>query len=389
MSLSLFGGHGKKNYLGVDIGAGGIKVVELLNEKGRARLLTYGYSERRPGEPPAPPLERPKETAELLAKICKRAQTASTRAVAALPLSSVFSTIISVPRDKDEASVKDAIQAQVRKLTPLPLEEMITYSTFIDPLREKDARDAKGTRDAPWTKGAEGKTGTRENVRVLVTGSPKSLVQKYIEIFKFAKLELLALDTEAFALIRSLVGRDKSAVLLLDIGYLRTNITVVEKGIPFLTRSINVGGGMVTQKIMHHLSVSEEEAERMKLDLGGMGSRASLPISGPPAASSAPVRAPAILESAVVPIVNEVRFAMELYGRMDTADHKRVEKIIVTGGSAHLPGLAEHLSQTLNMNVYVGDPWARVIYPDGLRPVLDEVGPRLGVALGLAMREME
>ena len=33
------------NYLGVDIGASSIKIVQLKNEGGRARLVTYGYSE--------------------------------------------------------------------------------------------------------------------------------------------------------------------------------------------------------------------------------------------------------------------------------------------------------------------------------------------------------
>ena len=81
-----------------------------------------------------------------------------------------------------------------------------------------------------------------KHVRVLVTGAAKSLVQKFIEIFKYAKLELQAIDTESFALIRSLVGKDKSSIMILDMGSKRTNITIVEKGIPFLTRSINIGG---------------------------------------------------------------------------------------------------------------------------------------------------
>ncbi len=374
--MSLFGGSAKKSFLGVDIGAGGIKVVELLNEKNRARLMTYGYSERRAGDLSAPPLEHPKETAELLTKVCKQAKTGSVRAVAALPLSSVFSAVISVPREKDEKLVKEAINAQARKLTPMPLEEMVTYSTFIDPLKEKESKDAKAAK-APSQAGEAPKK--KDSVRVLVTGSPKSLVQKYIEIFKLAKLELQALDTEGFALIRSLVGKDKSTVMLLDIGSSRTNMTIVEKGIPYLTRSINVGGGTVTQKIASQLSISEEEAERMKHDLGTM----------PIAESAAAGGMPAMLESVAMSLVGEIRFAIDLYSRMEFTDSKRVEKIIITGGSAHLPRLPQYLSQVLNMNVYVGDPWARVIYPEDLRPVLDEVGPRLAVAVGLAMRDIE
>lgn len=47
------------------------------------------------------------------------------------------------------------------------------------------------------------------------------------------------------------------------------------------------------------------------------------------------------------------------------------------------------LSGKLNVNVYIGDPWARVTVPEALRPVLDEIGPRFAVAIGLAMRDIE
>lgn len=42
--MSLFGSSKTTSYLGIDIGIGGIKMVELTNEKGRAKLMTYAYS---------------------------------------------------------------------------------------------------------------------------------------------------------------------------------------------------------------------------------------------------------------------------------------------------------------------------------------------------------
>ena len=34
-----------KSYLGIDVGQSGVKLVELKNEKGRARLVTYAYAQ--------------------------------------------------------------------------------------------------------------------------------------------------------------------------------------------------------------------------------------------------------------------------------------------------------------------------------------------------------
>lgn len=371
--MGLFGGASKNSYLGIDIGAGGIKLVELANEKGRATVQTYGYSVRKPGEAVTSPFDDVKGTGQILAQICEKAGTKSKQAMAALPISSVFTTIISVPRRKDEKEMKPLIDAQVSKLTPLPLSDMITYSTFIDDIK----KEAKPAKDAKPVKGPEEKK--KDYVRVLVTGAAKTLVQKYIEIFKIAKLELQAIDTEAFALIRALIGKDKSSVMLLDIGSMRTNITIVEKGIPFLTRSINVGGAAVTKRIMEQTGLPEDQAEQMKMDL------ATAETSGDTAAGGMP----AILEASMQPILNEIQYSFQLYGKMELTEMKQVEKVIVTGGSSHLPKVPEYFSEKLNLNVYRGDPWARVAVPHDLRPVLDEIGPRMSVAIGLAMREME
>ena len=54
-----------------------------------------------------------------------------------------------------------------------------------------------------------------------------------------------------------------------------------------------------------------------------------------------------------------------------------------------MPGLTNHLSELFNINVIVGDPWFRVAYPFELKPILEKIGPRLAVAIGLAMREFD
>jgi type IV pilus assembly protein PilM len=106
---------------------------------------------------------------------------------------------------------------------------------------------------------------------------------------------------------------------------------------------------------------------------------------------------PPIFEPLLDQIVAEVSFSLKLFSGLDgqtsvddkTPLPKTVEKIILTGGGSLLPGLDAFLSNKLNMRVFRGDPWARVLYPDDVRPLLDEIGPRFSVALGLAMREFD
>lgn len=362
--MGLFSKSKKSGTLGVDIGANSIKLVELISDRGRAKLMTYGYAELPAANNGGVLLDQPKHTGELLDEVCKKAGCQGTLAMAALPTSNIFSTILSLPATKDKKQLKPMIDVEVAKMSPLPLSEMITYSTFLD---------GDGKRDKAESAEKE------KHVRVLVTGAAKTLVQKYIEIFKIAKLQLQALDTESFALIRSLIGKDKSAIMLIDFGARRTNMTIVERGIPFVSRSVNLGGDSITSRIQSTMSMTSEQAERMKRDF------ASLPMPDSNLAGGLP----ALLEPVLQPLVNEIRYAFQLYASMELTELKKVDKIILTGGSSHLPRIPEFLSETLNMNVYRGDPWARVVHPQDLSIVLEEIGPRMSVAVGLAMRDIE
>jgi type IV pilus assembly protein PilM len=240
---------------------------------------------------------------------------------------------------------------------------MVTYSTYLDDLGKK--QESSKTPLAI----------EKKMTHVLVTGAAKTLVQKYVEMFKVAKLDLQAIDTEAFALVRALIGKDRSATLVVDIGSKRTNLLLAERGIPFLSRSINIGGDTVTAQLQEQMRFSPEEAERMKRDLGS--------------ASFGGEKLPPLLEPFAQALLNEIRYAMQLFSGMDMIQQKRIEKVILTGGSSHLPGIADALSNALNLNVYRGDPWARLSYPEPLRPVLDDIGPRMSVAIGLAMRDLD
>jgi type IV pilus assembly protein PilM len=368
--MGLFGKKKEERFeglLGVDIGTSGIKVVEIVPDKGRLKLSRYGYSELAGAVKVETPLiDDPKKAAETLKRIMKESAMRSVKAVASLPSSKVFHALITLPVPKDpKEDLKPIIEAQARKLLPLPLEEMILDSNILDKelLPKADSQKSTEVSGEPTDK-------SKKYIRVLLTGAPKVLVTKYVEIFRQAKIELISLETEIFAVIRSLVGKDKSRIMIVDMGAERTNIAVVDKGVPYLTRGIKSGGNAITEALAASMSVSFEEAEAMKRDLSFSSTQAL----------------PAPLEQAVKPILHEIQYALQLYAEQEFHDNSTVEKIIITGGSSHVPGLVPYLTAALNVNVYHGDPWARVASAIEARPVLDEVGPRLAVAIGLAMR---
>lgn len=335
------------SYLGVDIGSSGIKMVELKKEGRNLRLLTYAFSE------PAQEIDEgewqkdSKYVAAVINKMRDDSNVKSSSAVAALPTFSVFSSIINLS-NVDKKDLESAVKWEAKKVIPLPIEEMV--------LDWKEVDEASKDKSA----------------KVLLTGAPKNLVKSYVDIFKAAKINLLSLETETFSLVRSLMGNDKTNAMIVEIGSGTTDISIVSKSIPVLTRSIDVGGLTITKQVSKNLNISLERAEQFKYDLG-VNNRGDSVI-------------PKAISQAIDPVVNEIKYVTSLF---ENKHKEKIEKIIISGGSAMLPNLTEYLSKVLDINVIIGDPWARISYPLDLEPVLKEIGPRMSVAIGLAMRGAE
>ena len=376
---------GPLSYLGVDIGASGIKIVELANDHGRPRLVTYGIIENVFEQVGAiDPRDHTEALADQLKRLAIRCHVSTNKAVAALPTFAVFSSTISMLAlpPKELAS---AIRWEAKKIVPLPLEDMILdYKVLGEAVSDPALPPATTTTEAnPPVPVHDAARDREKTIRVLLTAAARDLVHRYAEVFKRSNITLLSLETEAFALVRSLIGVDRTLVMIVDIGAVNSDFSIIDNGIPVLNRSIDLGGVAITRALASSLNLPLRDAEQYKRDVG-------LPVS-----PSAPL--PKFFEDVLHPIINEIRYLLNLYQRQvetvgtvtGSPAMPRLEKIIVTGGTAFLPGLVQYLSSQLNVKSYVGDPWARVIIPQELKPVLTELGPKLSIAVGLAMREIQ
>lgn len=372
--MSLFGNK-SESYIGVDIGAHGIKLVELRRAKSRPQLWTYGIAEERLDIHPSgaeKPLDEllhdpvPNATlkvavkdnefdeakiehyAELLKNLVKTARVSGRRAASSLPVSHVFHTIINLPKVPDK-EIDALVAAEVTKVLSQPIDEVQIVHQQV-PLSEALSK---------------------QYIRLLVTAAPKKMVSFYSGIFQKAGLELQELETEAFALARSLVGRDETLTMTVDIGAERTNFSLIDKGLPMTQRSLHLGGQILDRLIADRLGVSLTQAMHMKHDLATMSDTS---LSFEPF-----IR---FLE----PIAKEIQYHFDLYLSQSGNEGRRPEKIILTGGAALFPPISAYLKQQFPVRVFIGDPWARVIYQDGLKPILNDIAPRMAVSIGLALR---
>ncbi|MFN3302005.1 MAG: type IV pilus assembly protein PilM, partial [Patescibacteria group bacterium] len=286
--------------------------------------------------------EMKKETSEALKKLCQKAKVSTNLAITALPSFSVFSSTIYLSGilKKD---LKEAINREAQKIIPLPLEEAILDWKIL----EKQSVFKK------------------ENYRILINVVAKKLVKNYMEIFKEANLKLLSLETESFALARSLVGRDPAITMIIDFSAVSTDVIIVEKMIPVFYRSISLGGINLTYNFSQTLDIDLRKAEQFKRDLA---------ISD---------KIPSFIENFLKPITEEINYSIQFYKNQTG---KEIEKIVISGGSAYLPKLDEYFSKSLNLKVIIGNPWERISYPSEIEPALLEIAPRFSVAIGSALR---
>jgi len=369
-----------QSYLGVDFDPESVKVVELQNVSGRPKLITYGYIDRelKTGDKEDSYSEA-QEIGALIKAVSKKAKTTTSNAISALPAFAVFSSIITLPQ-MQKKDLDSAIRWEAKKVVPIPIDEMILDWRVIEGKKDVASQGSRPKASVIEGSGKEKKlikiTKTRsgENQRILLTAAPRNLVKKHMDVFGFSGLNLMSLDTESFALIRSLVGNDKMTLMIVDVGSIVTNVIIVSKGVPVLNRSIDIGGLTITKAIANSLNISLSRAEQFKYDIGL--------TSGQSAENSIPN----IISETINPIITEITYSLNLFSNRDQG--AKVEKIILTGGSSLLINLPEYLSEKLNKKVFIGDPWARVVYPEELRTVLDEIGPRYTTAIGLAMRNI-
>lgn len=389
----------KKSYLGVDIGTSSIKIVELANQNGQPALVTYGFAEVQTDLVRSNDPASTQKVAKVLEALVKKANVSTNVCIAALPTFAVFNSIISLPRmsRKDLAA---AVRWEAKKFIPLPLEEMILDWKVLaeseanvlgsgNPLLSQDLgalfgkkkkqltpeeqakEQAKDTREQERVM-AKAAQSDKENIRLLLTAAPKQLVAKYLEIFKSIKLDLLSLETEAFALSRSLIGSDETPTMIVDIGSLSTDIVIIEKGVPILNRGLDIGGYNITKAIMNSLNVAFERAEQFKIDFGVMQTDAGRGI-------------PKTITDSLAPIVHEIQYVYDLYLNQGTL---KLEKLILAGGSAFLPNLPTYLQDLVKIPTVIGNPWDRIVYPLDLKPVLDGIAPQMASSIGLAMRDI-
>ena len=217
---------------------------------------------------------------------------------------------------------------------------------------------------------------------VLLVAAKKDLIDDYVHVITDAGLQPAVIDVAAFAVENAFTANydvdPDEVVALVNIGSQVVNINIVTGGAPAFTRDISTGGSVYTEEIQKALSVSWEEAERMKI--GGTGPEESQDV--------VPQEVEDAMRNVTDTVLGEISRSLDFFAA--TAAESRIGRVFMSGGGAMVSGLEAAFQGKTNLPVEKLNPLARVSASSRLdADFLEDVAPALGVSLGLALRRMD
>jgi type IV pilus assembly protein PilM len=369
-SFSKLSGGGENSAVGIDIGSSAIKVVEIKRKGGKAVLETYGsialgpYGDLSPGSVTSLPVEK---IVLALKEVLKQSGATSTELAMAIPIQSSLIFTIDLPAQIKDAEIAAIVPTEARKYIPVPITE-VSIDYFILPKKEASFSEMNTE-----TEGGDKILNSGEKINVLVVATQNDAVAKYRSIVSQCNLSASFFEIEIFSSIRANFEHELSPVLLMDFGASRTKLSIVEFGMVKAYHTIDRGGSDITNSISKSLSVSFNEAEKMKKEFGFFGNPAEKSLAD-------------IIKVHMDYIFSEANNALLGY---EKKYDRTISKVIMTGGGALLKGLPEMAATNFRAEIEMGHPFNKVEAPAFLDKVLSAMGPEFAVALGLALRKLQ
>ena len=333
--------------LGIDIGTSSIKLVEIDNSGKTPSLIAAGAVPFA-GIPISETSDKASliEISNLIRKLISQTKVETTAVNISIPESKAFTRAIKFPMLTD-AEVAQAIKWEAEQYLPYPIDEAVYQHKIIK----------KNERAVP------------PETTVLLVAVAEALAEKYMELFSYLGMEVMFIEPEMSAIVRS-VGKDPSGVFV-NLGAATCDISIVSEGNIFLTRSIKNAGITLTRAISQGLGLDLVRAEEYKKAYGFEKTF----LEGRVAKTLIPI---------LTLMVDEVKKAIQFY--RDDFEGVTPTSVFMTGGTAMTRGIVPLVAELVNMEVSLVDPFVR-LEDSEVKKTLSAYKAVYSVACGLALYE--
>lgn len=339
----LFSGKGT---IGLDIGSGYLKLVQLKDTKGGYELEQFDMI-------PLPPelivdgsIIDSLRLVDSLKELARKARIkAKDVTISIAGHASVIIKRVALP-DMSEDELYESIKFEAEQYIPFDIDDVDLDFQILGPKEDPGQMD------------------------VILVAVKKDIINEYLSVVKEAGFNCQIVDVNAFALeniyeINYEIEPEKN-VALVNIGASTINMNILKGGISVFTRDSAVGSNLHTEVLQREFNLTYEVAERLK--------------RGEPVENVSPQDALSVMELASEEIISEVNRSLEYF-------HEDIHEIVLSGGCALIRDFPNLLAEKIRVETKLMQPFRNIKIPKNFDlAFIQEMAPVAAVAAGLALR---
>ncbi|SIQ64145.1 pilus assembly protein PilM [Solilutibacter tolerans] len=341
--------------IGVDISSTAVKLLQLSRTGDRYRVEHYAVEPLPPNSVVEKNVVEIDQVADAIRRAVDRSGSKTKFAAAAVAGSSVITKLIPMPADLSEDELEAQVELEAANYIPYPIEEVnIDFNSI-------------GTMP-----------GAADMQQILLVAARSEDVGTRQSALEIAGLKAQVMDVEAFAIENAFALMQPSLkipagglVALVDVGASMTTLNILRDGRSLYAREQVFGGRQLTEEIMRRYGLTYEEAGRAKR-LGGLPESYEYEV----------------LEPFRETLAQQVSRLLQFY--YASSEYNRVDQIVLSGGCASIPGIAQQVEEQLGVSTVVANPLAQMtLGPRVQAQALAQDAPALMIACGLALRSFD
>ena len=351
--MALFRFGQPPSVIGLDIGSGAIKAVELQPAGKGFRVAAYASEPVPAGSIGEGSIRDPEGVARAIRAALARGGFRGRDVCVSLSGNAVIVKKIVLPV-MTPGELADSIVWEAEQYIPFDVQDVNLDYQILDPGTGPDSRGS---------------------MEVLLVAAKKDRTAEYAAVVEAAGRTPVVVDVDAFALQNAYeanYGLDGSAVVvLMNAGASAVNVNILQDGRSVFTRDISVGGNAYRDALQRELGVGPEDADRLK-----RGGR----VEGVPEEEVPPV-----LRAVTEQIMLEVQKTFDFFKATTAAD--RIDRVVLSGGASQVDGFAAIVQSRFGIPAEPLDPFRHIVW-DSARLGCDasEAAPVAAVAVGLGLR---
>lgn len=345
-----------RSILGIDISSSSVKILEISGSGDELCVEGYGRQLLPVNALDGNVIKDVEAVANCIKKLITTSRLNCKQVALAVPDSAVISKVVQINDGLNDSEMEELVIIEADKYIPYPIDEINLDFEILGHSAKNSAM-----------------------LDVLIVASRAENVNSRVEAITRAGLEARIVDVESYAVERAAQqlsqelpagGRDK-IVAIIDIGANYTHLFVLHGMRLIFSREEKFGGRQLVEAIAEHYNISTDEALLQK-------DESKLP----------PGYEAEVLEPFKDMVLLQIKRTLQFF--YSTSQHGFVDHILLAGGLARQPGLANLIQEQLGVSTTVANPLLHMAFGNRVNvEALNNDAPALMAACGLALRHLE